>query len=149
MGLFKAEDEVRKRTLEAGYPKTDAGIGHRDDYDIDFRPKKSGVVLGLAGSDAYQAELEPLAGLEEGEVTAFVGRRSADDERTDAPTHVRMFANGRPTGVVGIAPRGLEPALEAAVARLEELGRSPRLPARIVRTKKNGLRVEILIGETR
>lgn len=149
MGLFRAPDEVRKRTLADGFAKSDAGAGHRDDYDLDFRPKRSDVLLTLAASDEHQDELAPLEGLGEDEVSAFVPRRSAEAERTDAPTEVRLFVSGRPTGVVGVAPRGLEPALDAAAARLEELGRAPRIPARVVRAKKRGLRVEVLVGSTR
>jgi hypothetical protein len=45
-------------------------------------------------------------------------------------------------------PRGLEAVVNETLSRLETAGRKPRIPAEVVRTKQ-GLRVDLLMGETR
>lgn len=89
-----------------------------------------------------------MLALGEDEVTAVIPRRTLEEERVDAPMPVRLFAAQRPSGLVGQVPRGLENVVDAALARLSETGRSPRIPARIV-TAKGQLRVQLLMHETR
>jgi hypothetical protein len=129
-------------------PKTDQGSGSLDDYLYDLVPRNKRVRIQLADSDPCQDALRSV--LEQGvtEPEAFIARRSVADERTDAPTPVRLFVNQRPTPVVGFVPRGLEAPVEAAVARLADSGKSSRMQATI-RETKNGLRVELAIGLTR
>lgn len=131
-------------------PKTDRGSGSLDDYDYELGPKKKrgDTILGVADSTPYQDELERLAGLGVSEATAIIARRTIDEERTDAPMPVRIFANQRPSGIVGYVPRGLENVADAALSRLQEAGKQPRIPAEIVQTK-NGWRVRLLMHETR
>jgi len=71
-----------------------------------------------------------------------------DEERRDAPMEVRLFANSRITGVVGMVPRGFESVITETLIRLEDAGRKPRIPVQIV-TTRHGLRVELLLGGTR
>lgn len=131
-------------------PKTDRGSGSLDDYDYDLVPKKKrgDTILVVADSTPYQAELERLSGLGVEEASAIVPRRTIEEERTDAPMAVRLFANQRPSDVVGFVPRGLENVVDAALARLQEAGKQPRIPAEIAKTK-NGYRVRLLMHETR
>lgn len=124
----------------------DAGSGDLKQYNYDLRPVNRNVVMRLAGSDAAQEEIERCITAEP--LEAFVGKRSLEDERTDAPLAVRFFVDSRMTGVVGYAPRGLEHVVIEAVTRLELGGRKTRIPARIVNTRA-GLRVELLMGRTR
>jgi hypothetical protein len=128
--------------------KTDQGSGSLDDYLYDLVPRNKRVSILLADSDPYQDTLRTV--LQQGvtEPEAFIARRSIADERTDAPTPVRLFVNQRPTPVVGFVPRGLEAPVEAALARLAESGKSSRMQASI-RETKNGVRVELAIGLTR
>jgi hypothetical protein len=60
---------------------------------------------------------------------------------------VRFFTGKRMSGVIGYVPRGLEPVIVEALARIE--GRSNnRIPAAII--KKGGkLRVVLQMGDTR
>jgi hypothetical protein len=128
--------------------KTDQGSGSLNDYLYDLVPRNKRVRIRLADSDPCQDALRTV--LEQGvtEPEAFIARRSITDERTDAPTPVRLFVNQRPTPVVGFVPRGLEAPVEAALARLTESGRATRMQATI-RETRNGLRVELAIGLTR
>lgn len=128
--------------------KTDQGSGSLDDYLYDLVPRNKRVRIQLADSDPCQETLRTV--LEQGvaEPEAFIARRSIADERTDAPTPVRLFVNQRPTPVVGFVPRGLEAPVEAALARLAESGKATRMHATI-RETKHGLRVDLAIGLTR
>jgi len=128
--------------------KTDQGTGSLDDYLYDLVPRNKRVRIQLADSDPCQDALRTV--IEQGvtETEAFITRRSAADERTDAPTPVRLFVNQRPTPVVGFVPRGLEAPVEAALGRLADSGKSTRMEATI-RETKNGLRVDLAIGLTR
>lgn len=134
------------------HPKKDAGSGSFDQYAYDLVPKKSRVTMRLAGSDPCQAELDRVLRLGSpggGDVLqAFLSKRSIEDERLDAPMPARFLADGRMSDVVGVVPRGLEPIVIEALARLEKAGASTRIPARIVKTR-NGLRVDLLLGKTR
>ncbi|WP_374945439.1 hypothetical protein [Agreia sp.] len=128
--------------------KTDQGSGSLDDYLYDLVPRNKRVRIQLADSDPCQDALRLV--LEQGvtEPEAFIARRSIADERTDAPTPVRLFVNQRPTPVVGFVPRGLEAPVEAALARLADSGKSTRMQA-TVRETKRGIRVDLAIGQTR
>jgi hypothetical protein len=127
-------------------PKSDAGSGKLSDYDYNLIPRNPRVTIRLAKSDGAQDVLARAASGSEPE--AFIARRTAEDERVDAPMPVRLFADGRPTSVVGEVPRGLESVVEAALVRWQERENKTRLPVAIVKTKA-GLRVDLLIGETR
>jgi len=129
-------------------PKTDQGRGSLDDYLYDLVPRNKRTTITLADSDPCQDAIKTALEQAGDEVEAFITRRSIDDERTDAPTAVRLFVNQRPTPIVGYVPRGLEAPVEAALARLADSGKSTRMQAAI-RTTKNGLRVELAIGSTR
>lgn len=124
---------------------SDSGSGKLGDYKYNLVPANRRVSIRLADSDPYQEELASLAG-EEGLVT-FIAARTIEEERTDAPMPVRFFTGRRMSGVVGYVPRGLEPAVIEALARIEDRSNN-RIPATII--KKGGkLRVVLLMGDTR
>jgi hypothetical protein len=129
-------------------PKTDQGSGSLDDYLYDLVPRNKRVRIQLADSDPCQDVLQSVLDQGVTEAEAFITRRTLDDERTDAPTAVRLFVNQRPTPIVGYVPRGLEAPVEAAIGRLADSGKSSRIQSTIQKTK-NGLRVELAIGLTR
>lgn len=131
-------------------PAGDRGSGRLEDYDYDLLPKsrRGETLLGIADSLPHQEELARVLALGEDEVTAVIPRRTLEEERTDAPMPVRLFANHRPSDLVGYVPRGLENVVDAALARLSEAGKQPRIPARIAKAK-GGLRVQLLMHETR
>jgi hypothetical protein len=124
---------------------SDSGSGKLNDYKYNLVPANKRVTIRLADSDPYQEELAALFD-EEGLVT-FIPPRTIEEERTDAPMPVRFFTGRRMSGIVGYVPRGLEPAVIEAIARIE--GRSNnRIPATII--KKGGkLRVVLQMGDTR
>jgi hypothetical protein len=126
-------------------PKDDAGSGKLSDYDYNLQPRNARVTIRLAKSAGAQDLLAQAVG---SSPEAFIARQTLEDERVDAPMPVRLFADGRPTGVVGEVPRGLESAVEAALVRWQERENKTRLPAAVVKTKA-GYRVDLLIGETR
>jgi hypothetical protein len=127
------------------FPKHDAGKGSLEDYRFDLSPKSQKTVIRLAGSDPHQADIDVADTANE--LEAVIARRTADEERTDAPMPVRLFADGRLLGPVGQVPRGLEGVVNEAISRLEMAGRKPRIPADIQRTR-HGLRVDLLMGRT-
>lgn len=127
------------------FPKHDAGSGSLDDYRFDLSPKSGRTVIRLAGSDPHQAEIDIADTATQ--LEAVVAPRTAEEERTDAPMPVRLFADGRLIGPVGLVPRGLEGVVNEAVSRLELAGRKPRIPADVARTR-HGLRVDLLMGKT-
>ncbi|MBF4463553.1 MULTISPECIES: hypothetical protein [unclassified Rathayibacter] len=131
-------------------PRNDRGSGALDDYDYELRPRarRGDTLLGLADSLPRQEELARVLALAGEDVSAVVPRRTLEEERVDAPMPVRLFANQRPSDVVGFVPRGLENVVDAALARLAEAGKPARIPARIA-TTKGGLRVTLLMHETR
>ncbi|WP_165069658.1 hypothetical protein [Marisediminicola senii] len=126
----------------------DAGKGSLDDYDYDLRPKKGGTSIRLAESAPAQEALAEIAGSGTDQTWAMIARRGVEEERTDAPMPVRLFANGRVSGVVGIVPRGLEAPVDAAIVRLIDAGKPPRIPATIASTR-DGFRVDVAVGATR
>lgn len=126
----------------------DAGRGKLEDYDYSLRPKKSDTVIRLADSDPSQDELQRTVDSGAEEIWGMISRRGIEEERTDAPMPVRLFATGRVSQVVGMVPRGLEAPVDDALVRLSESGKPPRIPAVIVSTKK-GLRVDLRMGATR
>ena len=136
----------RKQADTSGFPKHDAGSGSFDDYKYDLIPKNGRVAIRHAGSDPYQSELATLIG--EGDLATAGGQRTLEDERTDAPMHVRLFTGQKVTGVVGTVPRGLESVVSETLSRLEQKGEKQRIPVAVVRTK-HGLRVDLLMGATR
>ncbi|MEF2975876.1 hypothetical protein [Subtercola sp. YIM 133946] len=136
------------------FGKRDSGGGKLGDYGYNMVPKNARVTMQLAGSDPSADVLRDVLGRvgskgrEPVEVEAFVARRTAEEERTDAPILVRLFVDSRMTDVVGWVPRGLEAPVIDALTRLEEAGRTPRIPAAIAPTR-HGLRVTLLLGRTR
>lgn len=128
------------------FPKGDQGKGSLSDYKFDLRPANGKVTIRLAGSDPYQDAIATVEGAEH--VETAVGRRTDEEERTDAPMPVRLFADGRIIGPVGQVPRGLEAVVHEAISRLELEGRKARIPVQVVRTRQ-GLRVDLLLGRTR
>jgi hypothetical protein len=133
--------------IAAGFAKGDRGSGSLKDYRYDLIPRSNRTVIQLAGSDPFQDEIQKV--LEEGEEFETAGgHRTAEEERTDAPMEVRLFTGRRVSGVVGTVPHGLEPAIEEALTRLERANKLPRIPARIVKSRR-GLRVELLMGQTK
>ncbi len=125
---------------------TDEGSGSLNQYRYNLVPNNSRVILQLAGSDPHQEELARLKGTQE--LAAFISKRTLEEERTDAPLPARFLVDGRMSGIVGYAPRGLEQVVIEAITRLEDAGQTPRIPAQIVSTR-HGLRVNLLMGETR
>ena len=124
---------------------SDSGSGKLGDYKYNLVPANKRVTIRLADSDPYQEELASLEG-EENLVT-FIAARTIEEERTDAPMPVRFFTGRRMSGIVGYVPRGLEPAVIEALARIEDRSNN-RIPATII--KKGGkLRVVLLMGDTR
>lgn len=132
---------------EPEFAAGDRGKGSFRDYAGLLVPRSARVRLRLAGSDPAQELLRDL--LAEGDpLETAIPRRSREDEAVDAAMPVRLFANRRVTDVVGWVPRGMEAVVDEAIARLETLGRPPRIPAEIVRTRGR-LRVELRMGHTR
>ena len=126
-------------------PGADAGRGSLNDYRYDLIPAKRTTTMRLAGSDPFQAELAEFAGQE---VQLFFAKRTIEEERTDAPLPARIFAERRMSGIVGYIPRGLEPVIFEAISRLENAGRLARIPG-VVASTRHGLRVDLLMGQTR
>ena len=124
---------------------SDSGSGKLGDYKYNLVPANGRVTIRLADSDPYQEELAELIGEES--LQTFINSRTIEEERVDAPMPVRFFTGRRMSGVVGFVPRGLEPVVIEALARLE--GRSDnRIPATII--KKGGrFRVVLQMGQTR
>jgi hypothetical protein len=124
---------------------SDSGSGKLGDYRYNLVPTNKRVTIRLADSDAYQEELASLA--DEENLLTFIAARTIEEERTDAPMPVRFFTGRRMSGIVGYVPRGLEPAVIEALARIEDRSNN-RIPATII--KKSGkLRVVLLMGQTR
>ncbi|PPF89756.1 hypothetical protein C5B96_00680 [Subtercola sp. Z020] len=133
---------------EPVFGRKDVGSGKLSDYDYGMRPKNARVSIQLAGSDPFQETIADVEGRGLGELQVFIGRRTIEEERTDAPVAVRFFVDSRMTPIVGYIPRGLEAVALDTLTRLEERGRSTRIPAAIVKTR-HGLRVSLLVGQTR
>jgi hypothetical protein len=129
-------------------PRTDRGSGSLDDYDFDLRPRKSGATMRLEGSDAFQEELRSVVELADETLATITPARSQEEDGRDAPIEVRLFLGRRVSGPVGRVPRGLEAVFDQAVRRLDDRGDKPRIPAVVV-TTRNGLRVDLRMGETK
>lgn len=136
----------RRSGADPEFPKGDQGVGSLDDYKFDLLPANNRVTIRLAGSDPHQDVIRQAAEAERLETA--IASRTQDEERTDAPMPIRLFADGRILGPVGRVPRGLEGVVNEALSRLDMAGKKPRIPVEIVRTKR-GLRVDLQIGETR
>jgi hypothetical protein len=136
----------RRRGGDPSFPKDDRGKGSLDDYKFDLLPANRNVTIRLAGSDPHQDLLRDLADAEV--IQTAITRRTDEEERTDAPIDVRLFAEGRIVGPVGRVPRGLEGAVYEAISRLDTAGKKPRIPVEVVRTKQ-GWRVDLQMGDTR
>ncbi len=135
-------------TIRSSSPKGDRGSGSLKQYRYNLAPVNSRVTLKLSDSDPHQSELQQIVDSGSLRLETAIGRRTIQDERTDAPLQVRLFAGGRVTGVVGTVPRGLEAVVDEALARLDKNGMAMRIPAAVLKTR-DGLRVELLIGQTR
>jgi hypothetical protein len=129
----------------ASFAKNDSGSGALKDYKYNLLPTNGRVIIQLAGSDNYQDELTALIGEEN--LQSFIAPRTIEDERTDAPMPVRFFTGRRMSGIVGWVPRGLEPAVIEALARIENSSDN-RIPVEIIK-RKGALRVNLLMGATR
>ncbi len=129
-------------------PKGDRGAGAFTQYRYNLVPSNARVTLRLADSNPCQQELSNIDASGEKLLETAISRRTAEDERTDAPKVIRLFAGGRVTGVVGAVPRGLESVVDEALSRLDANGKKTRIPARLVKTR-HGWRVDLLMGQTR
>jgi hypothetical protein len=127
------------------FPKSDSGKGTLKDYKYNLLPTNGRIIIQLAGSDLYQDELTSLIG--EDSLQSFIAARTMEEERIDAPMPVRFFTGRRMSGVVGWVPRGLEPAVIEALARIENSSNN-RIPVEIIK-RKGKLRVNLLMGLTR
>jgi hypothetical protein len=136
------------RSGDEVFDKRDRGSGSLKDYAYNLVPRSRKTVIRLAGSDGYQDELRTINENDDGELETAISHRTIEEERVDAPIEVRLFTGRRVSGVVGIVPRGLEPAIEEALTRLENAGKKARIPVNLVSTR-NGLRVDLLMGATR
>jgi len=141
MGLFS------RAPHDPELPKGDRGRGSLDDYGYDLRARNRRIVLTLAASDPHQDELERVLA-EGGDVETAVSPRTIEQERVDAPIEVRVFTGRRVSAPVGRVPRGLESIVDETLRRLDDAGKKPRIPARVVR-RRGALRVELLMGELR
>jgi hypothetical protein len=139
---------MNESTGQDVFDKRDRGSGALKDYAFNLVPRSKKTRIRLAGSDAYQDELRKILENDEGEIETAISHRTLDEERVDAPVEVRLFTGRRVSGVVGIVPRGLEPAIEEALTRLENGGKKTRIPVDIISTR-HGLRVDLLMGATR
>jgi hypothetical protein len=133
---------------DVSLPKGDRGAGSLKQYRYNLTPSNDRVTLRLADSNPHQEEISRIVEAGEGQLETAISRRSVEDERTDAPLAVRLFAGTRVTGVVGTVPRGLEAVVDEALSRLDMRGVKVRIPAKVVKTR-DGLRVDLLIGLTR
>lgn len=129
-------------------PKDDRGSGSFNQYKYNLLPSNGRVTLRLADSSPHQDELRKVVDGGEQNLATAISRRSMEEERTDAPMAIRLFAGSRVSGVVGTVPRGLESVVDEALSRLDKRGQKARIPARIVKTRA-GLRVDLLMGQTR
>ncbi|HEY0259304.1 MAG TPA: hypothetical protein VGC18_05580 [Lacisediminihabitans sp.] len=141
MGLFSRDDDNP-------LPKDDRGSGSFNDYRYDLVPARARVRIRLADSNPHQEELRRLVEVGEETLETAISRRSIEDERTDAPMLVRLFAGTRVSGVVGTVPRGLEPIVDEALSRLDKRGQKVRIPVKLAK-ERGALRVDLLIGQTR
>ncbi len=130
------------------FDRNDLGKGSLSQYRGVLVPANHRVRLRLAGSNAYQHELQAIVESGASPLETAIGKRSQQEEGADASIEVRLFTGSRVSGVVGLVPRGFESVVDEALGRLDTLGRKQRIPVEVVR--KGGLyRVELLMGLTR
>ena len=134
--------------VDTSLPRDDRGSGSFDDYRFNLLPNKTRTTLRLANSTPHQEELQRIINSGESSLETAVSRRTAEEERTDAPMDIRLFSGSRVTGIVGRIPRGLEPVIDEALGRLDSAGKKARIPASVQKTR-SGWRVDLLIGQTR
>ena len=134
--------------VDTSLPRDDRGSGSFDDYRFNLLPNKTRTTLRLANSTPHQEELQRIIDSGESELETAISRRTAEEERTDAPMDIRLFSGSRVTGVVGRIPRGLEPVIDEALSRLDGAGKKARIPASVQKAR-SGWRVDLLIGRTR
>ena len=134
--------------VDTSLPRDDRGSGSFDDYRFNLLPNKTRTTLRLANSTPHQEELQRIIDSGESELETAISRRTAEEERTDAPMDIRLFSGSRVTGVVGRIPRGLEPVIDEALGRLDGAGKKARIPVSVQKTR-SGWRVDLLIGRTR
>ena len=139
----------KSSSVDESLPPHDRGSGSFNDYVGVLVPRTKNITIRLAGSDAYQDELAALASEPVDSLTTATPARSVDDERVDAPIEVRIFSSRRVSGIVGTVPRGLESVYDEAVRRLDGRGDKPRIPVKVVATKRHGYRLDLLIGLTK
>jgi len=137
-----------KLPLDPTLPATDQGSGSIDDYRGVLQPKNAKVTVRLAASDPCQSELKALLGENPEALATATPARTLQQEGKDEPIEVRLFSGRRVSGIVGRVPCGLEGVYDEAVRRLDDRGGPARIPVTIVETK-HGLRVDLLIGQTR
>ena len=133
---------------EPQFERGDEGKGSFNNYKYDLLPSSRRTRLRLAGSNPHQQALADIVESGAAPLETAISRRSAEQERVDAPIEVRLFTGSRVSPPVGYVPRGLESIVDEALSRLDKLGRKQRIPAAIVR-KGGKYRVELLMGETR
>jgi hypothetical protein len=128
--------------------RNDLGKGRLGEYRGVLVPVSARVRIRLAGSNPHQRELAGIVSSAAAPLETAISPRSQQQEGADAEIEVRLFTGSRVSGPVGTVPRGLEPAVDQALARLDIQGRKQHIPVEIVR--KGGLyRVELLMGRTR
>ncbi len=135
----------------AEYPeldRNDLGKGSLSNYRYGLAPNNARVRIRLAGCNAHQSELKQMVDEGASGLETAIGRRSQQEDATDAPIEVRLFTGTRVSTPVGWVPRGLESVVDEALSRLDLNGRKQRIPVEIVR-KGGRYRVELLIGLTK
>ncbi len=137
-----------KQPLDPSLAATDQGSGSIDDYVGVLQPKNAKITLRLAASDPCQDELRALLDEDPEALATATPARTLQQEGKDEQIEVRIFSGRRVSGVVGRVPRGLEGVYDEAVRRLDNRGGPARIPVAIVETK-HGLRLDLLIGQTR
>jgi hypothetical protein len=130
----------------SGVPdRHDIGSGSLADYTFNLLPRFTSVIVRIAGSAPFQAELAQLSASPSPPGEAFVERRRPAEDRVDAPMPVRLWIGSELSGVVGFVPRGLEAPVDACLGRLSDRGTGPRIPCSIVSTR-HGVRVDLGMG---
>ena len=128
--------------------RNDLGKGSFGQYRGVLVPRNARVRVRLAGSNPFQQQLKEIVDSGETQLSTAISRRNQQQEGADSEIEVRLFTGSRVSGPVGLVPRGLESAVDEALARLDIKGEKQRIPVEIIR--KGGLyRVELLMGETR
>lgn len=77
--------------VDTSLPRDDRGSGSFDDYRFNLLPNKTRTTLRLANSTPHQEELQRIIDSGESELETAISRRTAEEERTDAPMDIRLF----------------------------------------------------------